>query len=100
MIARVWGECAAADILFRMRADGLWEAVVPREEGGEYVVEVWAEDEAGNTSYLATLLFSVDPNTLSVRVSTLDVTGAISTFLQFSVSLQAVSAAVTSFVRL
>ncbi len=36
-----------------------WQIVVPKTSDGEYIVSIWAEDESGNTSYYATMLFII-----------------------------------------
>lgn len=36
-----------------------WTCTIPRDADGEYIVELWAENDLGNTSYYATILFSV-----------------------------------------
>lgn len=83
MIARVWGEYDGKEIVFRQQDGGLWKAVVPKDMDGEYVVAVWVEDEAGNQSYMSTLLFAVDPATLRFQVSTLAIAGALQEAVQF-----------------
>lgn len=52
----------------RFRGGGTWQVPIPRDEDGEYAVEIIAEDEAGNRSYLAKLLFVVDTARLCVHV--------------------------------
>jgi len=41
-------------------------------EYGDYVVELWAKDDAGNVGYYATVLITVDLSCLNVRVKVLD----------------------------
>lgn len=95
MIARVWGEYDGKEIVFRQQDGGLWKAVVPKDMDGEYVVAVWAEDEAGNQSYMATLLFAVDPASLRFKVSTLEVSGALQNVVQFHCAFPHVDTAIS-----
>ena len=63
-IRSVWGVCDGADIRFERNSAGQWEATVPANTNNTYVVELWAEDDAGNVGYYATVLFTFDPVTL------------------------------------
>lgn len=73
MVKRVYGTCGGADILFHPGEGGRWESAVPSSLGGEYTVSLYAEDEAGNSAYMATILFAVDLNSLCMRLVLLDV---------------------------
>lgn len=70
MILRIAGTCDGAEIVLTRGASGRWETTVPAKANGEYPVELWAEDEAGNRSYFCTLLLSYDITQLccSIRV--------------------------------
>ena len=46
---------------------GLWTAAVPFVESCEYVIDLYAEDEAGNISYYATYLLTFDASKLQVQ---------------------------------
>lgn len=60
MIKRVYGSFNnGPQIDFTPQDNGQWVAIVPETPDGEYVVALWAEDEYGNTSYYATMLFIV-----------------------------------------
>lgn len=60
MIKRVYGSFNnGPDIEFTQKENSQWIAIVPESPDGEYVVALWAEDEFGNTSYYATMLFVV-----------------------------------------
>lgn len=72
-IRRVYGTADGTDLLFSYDIEtGRWEAPVPRDADGRYIVALWAEDFAGNTSYYATVLFTVDIKCMCVRVEWLD----------------------------
>jgi len=67
MIAKLNGKISGKDITFYKEGDS-WRAVVPKDLSGEYVVELWAIDEAGNIGHAAKWLFTVDPTTLCVHL--------------------------------
>lgn len=66
-IKKIIGKVDGSEIIFRKDSSGLWSATVPKDMGGEYVVEIKAYDEAGNYAYSASMLFIVDPSTLEVK---------------------------------
>ena len=69
MVKREFGAVDNQDVVFTPNIDtGLWETAVPADVDGEYVTELYAEDEAGNISYIATVLFAVDTSNMCVRV--------------------------------
>ncbi|MDO4324066.1 MAG: PF13754 domain-containing protein [Lachnospiraceae bacterium] len=41
-----------------------WEATVPSNLEGEYIVELYAENDAGNQAYICTALFAITGHTL------------------------------------
>ena len=66
MIVRVYGSCNGQDVEFRRVKSGLgndvpdrgvWTAIVPKAVSGQYVIELFAVDDAGNTGYCATVKF-------------------------------------------
>ncbi|MDO5539398.1 MAG: PF13754 domain-containing protein [Eubacteriales bacterium] len=59
MVARVYGNANGQTVIFTHVQGDKWEAIVPFDEDGEYVVELWAEDEAGNIGYACTMLFVI-----------------------------------------
>lgn len=67
-VTRVEGVCNGATIIFTRSGDGSWDVNVPTIPSGTYVVSVTAYDEAGNSTYLAMMLFSVDVTKLEVKV--------------------------------
>lgn len=67
-VARVVGTCNGASVVFTKDSDGNWDVAVPADMTGQYVVSVTAYDEAGNSTYRALMLFTVDVETLEVRI--------------------------------
>ncbi len=73
MVARLWGTCNGAEITCNPVGGALWETAVPAAPDGVYVFELWAEDEAGNVGYFATVRLSYDPSKLCFTVEILEV---------------------------
>lgn len=67
-IKRVFGTVDGAEVIMEQAEGDRWSVPVPLDQDGEYVVEIIAEDEAGNQSYMAKMLFCVDSSRLCVHV--------------------------------
>lgn len=73
-VRRVWGTADGIQLIFTYNsATGRWEAEVPAPADGRYVVALYAEDYAGNTAYVAKLLFTIDLRNMCVTFSVLEV---------------------------
>lgn len=59
MVVRAYGSANGQDVILTREEGDRWKAVVPFDEDGEYVVEFFAEDEAGNVGVMCTILFAV-----------------------------------------
>lgn len=59
MVRRVFGKGNGVDIVFEYQGGERWRAIVPANLEGEYIVDVYAEDEAGNVSYKCKTLFAI-----------------------------------------
>ena len=58
MITRVYGSCNEFTIEFQRREGSdleIWDAIVPADKDGQYVIEVYAESSGGLTAYAATV---------------------------------------------
>lgn len=64
MVARVWGEANGDYIIFAHQSGSTWNATCPWDNDGEYIVEMYAEDTAGNTAYLCSMLFIISGHEL------------------------------------
>ena len=67
-VTRVFGRVDGVEVVMEQTAVDRWSVPVPLDLDGEYVVEVIAEDGAGNRSYLARMLFCVDSSRLYAHV--------------------------------
>lgn len=74
MVARLWGKCLGQEISFSQNEDtGRWETAVPASQNGVYILELWAEDFAGNRGYFATVEVSWDSTQLCAHIRILEV---------------------------
>lgn len=73
MIKRVFGKVNEKEVVFSHVGGNLYEVEFPLSTtSGKYIVEVYAEDWAGNVSYACTLLCTVDPKGVCVHVQRLN----------------------------
>ena len=78
-IRRVWGTADDIQLVFTYsETTGRWEAEVPIPEDGRYVVALYAEDMAGNTAYVAKLLFTIDLRNMCVTFKVLEISSEAS----------------------
>ena len=68
MIVRVYGRANGAEIIFTRKEGDLWQTEVPANLEGEYIVDLWAENDAGRTSYVCRALFAISGHKLKVTV--------------------------------
>jgi hypothetical protein len=60
MVRRVYGKVDGIEVALKYTQGDRWSVQVPLDSDGEYIIEVLAEDEAGNVSYMAKMLFVVN----------------------------------------
>lgn len=68
MVREVIGKADNFVIVFSPAANGRWETSIPSNTAGEYILELWVRDEAGNESYLTKALYVIDPSTLCAHL--------------------------------
>lgn len=68
MVTRVVGEVNGSSIIFTKTYGESWAAKVPLSEDGEWVVSLYAYDDAGNSAYLAKILYAVTGHELTIRL--------------------------------
>lgn len=73
MIERVIGKCNSIDIVFNRVEGNKWQTTFPKNLKGEYIIELWATNDKGITSYFATIRFSYNPATLTMQFNVLHV---------------------------
>lgn len=67
-VSRVVGTVDGTEVILTHKGGDRWEVPVPFDEDGEYVVEIMAEDEAGNRAYIAKMLFVVNRALLCAHI--------------------------------
>lgn len=72
MIVKVTGKVDGKEVIFDHTEGDQWKITVPLDLDGMYVIEVIAEDNAGNVAYCTKMLLIVDPATLCVKIVALD----------------------------
>lgn len=61
MVTRIYGMIDGIEVQFQKMEEGLYKVEFPRKlESGNYIVEVYAEDDAGNKSYCSTMICTID----------------------------------------
>lgn len=70
-VQRLWGTCDGIELRFTRDEMGRWIAAAPSDPDNTYVVELWAEDTAGNVGHFATVLYTFDPVKLQYRIECL-----------------------------
>lgn len=70
MVVKIYGTANGMDIVLTPveEDENVWQCEVPASASGEYVVDLYAEDDFGNKSYTATVLFSIDVAHLDFRI--------------------------------
>ena len=68
MVKRVFGRVDGCEVELNRSEGDWWNVPVPFDPDGEYVVEILAEDEAGNQAYIAKMLFVVNTALLCAHV--------------------------------
>ena len=72
MVVKVSGKINGKEVIFERAEGDRWNVTVPYDLDGMYVVELTAENDAGNIAYCTKMLLIVDPATLCVRLVPLD----------------------------
>ena len=56
MVVKATGKVDGKEVIFERAEGDLWKVTIPYDLDGMYVVEVTAEDEAGNIAFCTKLL--------------------------------------------
>lgn len=68
MVVRLEGKIDNQTVIFRHKQGDEWEALIPSNMSGIYIVELTAYDEAGNKGYALKYLVTVDIGQLSIKI--------------------------------
>lgn len=73
MIRKVYGRANNLDIIFNLNEEkGLYDAAIPRSVNGTYFLDLYAEDIAGNVTFMATAIFEFDPSSFKCSLKIVD----------------------------
>ena len=73
MITNVYGKCDGVFINFKQASNGRWECVVPTDfTDGTYVIELYAEDIAGNIAFYTGTLYMCDCQFIGFEINNCD----------------------------
>lgn len=72
MVDKVIGKSSDLELVFEKCEDDKWKIVVPRNVFGQYYLDVYAIDQAGNQTFIAKALFEVDPFSLCYKFRMLE----------------------------
>ncbi len=84
MVKRLYGKANGQTVLFERKEGNRWEVSVPFNSDGEYAVEVYAEDEAGNISYYCSMLFIISGHEIKSYIVPIGYRGSVKTSDYFS----------------
>lgn len=66
MVKRVFGRIDGVEVILSHVEGNRWSVPVPLDLDGEYVVEIIAEDEAGNQSFVARMIYTVEAGNICI----------------------------------
>lgn len=69
MVVKVIGRTSDLEIVFTHIEGDNWKSEVPRNTLGQYYLDLYAIDEAGNEAFMSKALFEVDPFSLCCNIT-------------------------------
>ena len=66
-LKRVYGKVDGMEVILSRQQGNLWQIQIPTDQDGEYVVEIIAEDEAGNKAYITKILYTVKAGNICIH---------------------------------
>ena len=72
MVVKLEGKVDGQVIIFERESGDLWQATIPPQSNGVYIVELTATDDAGNVAYCAKYIITIDVSALTVRIEPFD----------------------------
>lgn len=67
-VARVIGKTDSFEVIFSKTDNDKWTVDVPSNVIGEYIMDLYAYDDAGNLGFMATAMFTVDTTNLCFHI--------------------------------
>lgn len=78
MVVKVIGKTDTFTVIFDRIDEKRWNALVPANVAGEYIMDLFAYDDAGNVGYMATAMFTVDTSNLCFHLEIINYQSCIS----------------------
>ncbi len=79
MVKSLIGKANDFELIFEHVSGEEWQAATPPDAYGQYAIELWATDEAGNVSYMASMLYLVSRYTLQGYLIPAEYSGLVKT---------------------
>lgn len=77
MCVEVYGKCNGVSLIFQKQKTvghtTTWTVTVPKVPSGQYVIELYAVDDAGNTTYFSTVKLTYDSSQMAYQWVILEV---------------------------
>lgn len=68
MVVRLEGKVDGKDVIFSWKEGDVWEATVPFDEDGTYIVELTAYDEFGNVGFTTKVLVTFHLENMHISI--------------------------------
>lgn len=68
MVVCIEGKVDGNDVIFSKKEGDLWEAIVPFNVDGTYIMELTAYDEFGNTGHITKVLITFHPENQCIKI--------------------------------
>ena len=78
MVVKVIGKTDTFTVIFDRIDEKRWNTLVPANVAGEYIMDLFAYDDAGNVGYMATAMFTVDTSNLCFHLEIINYQSCIS----------------------
>ena len=97
MVAQVYGEIGQDRIIFTQNEQGLWESITPALQSGRYILSLYAVDEAGNESYYATAIYTIDTEQITARLEIIEYAAGVRELIDAEIFMVEYGAQITDF---
>lgn len=68
MVAKIFGKINGQDLNFEHDKGDFWKLEIPFLNDGEYIIEIFAQDEAGNISYITKALYTIKAGDVHIKI--------------------------------
>lgn len=71
MVVKLIGSINGDSVVFQRFDGDVWEATIPKNLNGQYIIELYAYDEAGNIGYATKYIMTIDLKSLCIKLEPL-----------------------------